>query len=69
MLWAKYSILTLASTLLLTPMLRLINVTSENPEVYNAAYEYCFVIFNYFAFYSIIIFIFRKSKVWYIFSY
>ena len=32
------AVLTLASTLLLTPMLRLINVTSENPEVYNAAY-------------------------------
>lgn len=39
------AVLTLASTLLLTPMLRLINVTSENPEVYNAAYEYCFIIF------------------------
>ena len=37
--------LTVASILLLPWMLGLIHVTPTNPEVYNAAYTYCFVIF------------------------
>lgn len=37
--------LTIVSVLSLPWMLRLINVTPENAEVYNAAYNYCFVIF------------------------
>ena len=38
-------ILTVLSLLLLPSMLMLINVTPDNPEVYAAAYDYCFVIF------------------------
>lgn len=39
------AILTLVSTLCLPWLLGLINLTPDNPEVYNAAYDYCFVIF------------------------
>lgn len=38
-------ILTLISVFCIKPMLAWINVTEQNPEVFNAAYTYCFVIF------------------------
>lgn len=39
------AILTAIAILTINPMLRAINVTPENHEVYKAAYDYCFVIF------------------------
>ena len=38
-------LLTTAALLLLNPMLAWINVTPDDPEVYHAAYTYCFIIF------------------------
>ena len=38
-------LLTTAALLLLDPMLAWINVTPDDPEVYHAAYTYCFIIF------------------------
>lgn len=38
-------LLTALSVALIKPMLAWVNVTEQNPEVYNAAYNYCFVIF------------------------
>lgn len=38
-------ILTLISVFCIKPMLAWINVTEQNPQVFNAAYTYCFVIF------------------------
>lgn len=40
------AVLTAVSLLSLKPMLLWINVTPDNPEVYNAAYAYCFIIFS-----------------------
>lgn len=39
------AILTVASVFCLKPLLRWINVTEDNPLVFKAAYNYCFVIF------------------------
>ena len=42
---ALTAVLTALALVLLDPMLAWINVTPEDPEVYRAAYTYCFIIF------------------------
>ena len=38
-------VLTIGSVLLIRPMLSFVNVTPQNKEVYDAAHDYCLVIF------------------------